>query len=228
MSFEPQFRYRRRWVRWIVAGILVLALSAGGLTWLHGQRDGNAAPSPAPTTATAPTPTPTAGRVANGCLGGSAITAHTVLTALQQAQLDDVGAAEFAATVYRWLGSDESLPPADEVPVVLGAITAPDATETVAGMADRVEEPRLTDERQGPPSSTKGGGYYIESSSGDEVVVSVLLTIPDMKDQAGNVMATATTFTLDRSSGEWQLKDNSADRQISDLKEIAQPFSGGC
>ncbi|PFG45040.1 hypothetical protein ATJ97_0093 [Georgenia soli] len=226
MSFEPQFRYRRRWVRWIVAGILVLALAAGALTWLQGRRDGAAAPSPTTTTST--TASPTAARVANGCLGGSAITAQTVLTAQQQAQLDDVGAAEFAATVYRWLGSDESLPPADEVPVVLGAITAPDATETVAGMADRVEELGLTDERQGPPSSTKGGGYYIESSNEDEVVVSVLLTIPEMKDEAGNVMATATTFTLDRSSGEWQLEDNSADRQISDLEEIAQPFSGGC
>ncbi|MCK6210565.1 hypothetical protein KZX45_08415 [Georgenia sp. EYE_87] len=228
MSFEPQFRYRRRWVRWIVAGILVVAFTAGALTWLHGQRDGTAAPSPAPTTATAPTATPTAGRVANGCLGGAAITAQTVLTAQQQAQLDDVGAAEFAATFDRWAGSDESLPPADEVPVVLKAITAPDAIETVTGLPARFEELGAPEEREGPAATTEGGGYFIESSTDDEVVVSVLLMVPEVTNQAGQMWAQGATYTLDRSTGVWLLKDFSASREVSDLKSIAQPFAGSC
>jgi len=227
MSFEPQFRYRRRWVRWIVAGVLVLALAAGALTWLQGRRGGTTAPSPTPTTTTPTTASPAAGRVANGCLGGSAIDAQTVLTAQRQAQLDDVGAAEFAATFDRWAG-ERSLPPADEIPVVLEAITAPDAREAVTSIPERFEEVGAPAEREGPQSSTVNGGYYIESTTAGEVVVSVLLTVPEATNGAGEVWTTATTYTLDRSTGAWLLMDIGQGREVRDLAEIAQPFSGGC
>lgn len=231
MSLQPQMPVRRSWIRRLLVVIVAAALLAGLTVWISGalrgdgQEPGSSAPPTAPPTE--PTSSSEEARVANGCLGGQAVTAQTVLTAQQQAQLDDVGAAEFAATFARWSGVGEgALPPADEIPVVLDAIIAPNATESVLAYRDLAD---IADEaRTGNTGSTADGGYYIESSAGDEVVVSFLLTDPTVVDADGAVWTSSFTMTLTRAGGMWQLIDSGGTRTPDDLASIMAPFSGGC
>src|SRR5699024_10310643 len=130
-----------------------------------------------------------------------------------QAPLDDVGAAEFAASLARWAGSGSGLPPSDEVPVVLDAVTSPAAEESVTGLLDEYEEAGVTSERQGPATYTVEGGYYIESSTEDEVVVPVLTVDTEPASDSEEVMAWSASMTLDRSSEEWLLVDFGGSRE---------------
>ncbi|MCM3662522.1 hypothetical protein M3148_16210 [Georgenia satyanarayanai] len=230
MSFEPEIRVPRRWLRRLVLAIVTVALVAGVVVWASGLAS-REQPAPAPAGPTAePDPTGSAqtARVANGCLGGQAVNAQTVLLAQDQAPLDDVGAAEFAATLARWGGGEGGLPPADEVPVVLDTIAAPDASDSVMGLAEHSEEIGSGAERQGPATSTVEGGYYIESSTEHEVVVSVLTVDTEPAPNSQEVMAGSVMMTLDRSSGGWLLVDFGGSRELEDLVSIMTPFSGGC
>lgn len=227
MSFEPEIRVPRRWLRRLVVAIVAVAVIAGVAVWASSLGSGGEDPAPSATPTDEPSPTESGqdARAANGCLGGQAVNAQTVLTAQDQAPLDDIGAAEFAATINRWGGDgDDGLPPADEVPTVLDAIAAPNATDRVTG----VRNAELPEERQGLPGSTVNGGYYVESSTENEVVVSILQVAREEVDEAGDPVGYSVTFTLDRSSGEWLLVDQQGTRDPNDLNSIMTPFAGGC
>jgi len=232
MSLQPQMPVRRSWIRRLLVVIVAVALLAGLTVWISGalrgdgQEPGTTAPPTDPTSASEEA------RVANGCLGGQAVTAQTVLTAQQQAQLDDVGAAEFAATLTRWAGtSDRILPPLEEVPVVMEAIASPDATAAVTSVEEQVAnaDGSATD-RTGPAVSTVEGGYYVESATDDVVVVSILVVVPEWENDAGEIEARAFsgTYSMQRGSGEWLLEDFGSARSPEDLTSIMTPFVGGC
>lgn len=227
MSFEPQFRIRRSWFRRFFIAVIVIALLAGIGVWISSFFKDSESKEPAAGPPAATEPSGNAGRVANGCLGGQALTAQTVLTAQRDAGLDDIGAAEFAATLARWGGGSGGVPPAEEISIVMDAIEAEDASEKVAGQEERLLA-AAEEERQGVETSTIEGGFYIESSSEDEVVVSVLTVDEDIDPEENRVLAGSTTWTMDRSTGEWMLVDFGGTREVKDLSSIMTPFVGGC
>lgn len=227
MTFEPQFRVPRRWGRRFVVAVVAIALLAGLALWISSLFSGSRGEDRVPDRPAATAPAGDAGRVANGCLGGQALTAQTVLTAQRDAQLDDIGAAEFAATLMRWGGGAGGAPPAEEVPIVLDAIRADNASEKVITHHERLAD--ITEaERQGIGTSTVEGGYYVESSTDDEVVVSVLTVDRAPDPEEGEVMASSSSWTLDRSTGTWMLVDFGGTREVDDLAGIMSPFVGGC
>ena len=230
MSLEPRFSIRRRWVVRFAVAVVVIAVVVGLALWFTGRRDN---PQDDPTT---PTPTSTSddtgSRVANGCLGGQAVNAQTVLTAQQQAPLDDVGAAELTATFLRWSGLDgETLPPLDEIETVIDAIAAPDAGPALTeGYNESVEAGAAETERTGPPVSTVEGGYYIESSDEGGVVLSILVIVPEYPREGGGTESRAFsgTWQLVRSDV-WRIQDfEGGTRSPEDLASIMTPFVGGC
>ncbi|GAA4427222.1 hypothetical protein GCM10023169_26910 [Georgenia halophila] len=229
---QTQVRAPRRWGLRLFVLVVVAGVLAALATWVYGltrEAEQTSTPSPSGLPSSGQSDGDGA-RVANGCLGGQAVTAQTVLTAQGQAPLDDVGAAEFAATTSRWLGvSDATIPPANEIPTVMEAVTAQRATDAVTQVAERLKELGAGAVRKGPPVATTHGGYYIESSANDEVVVSVLVTVPRWSDEnTDEVWASSGTFTLDRSSGKWLLVDFSGTREPDDLRSVMTPYVGGC
>lgn len=235
MSLQPQVPVRRGWIRRLVIVIVAVALLAGLAVWISGALRGGDGEEPGTTVpSTTPSADPTSptgeeARVANGCLGGQAVTAQTVLTAQQQAQLDDIGAAEFAATFVRWIGvSDRTLPPLDEVPIVVDSVAAADAASTVLDLEEASARLGAGSERVGPAILTVDGGYYIESTADDEVEVSVLVTVPEFAESGEGTWAAAGLLVLNRSGGEWRVVDVTSARTPDDLGSIMTPFAGGC
>lgn len=228
MSFEPQVRMRRRWIWWVLGVIVILALLAGLITWVQGRQNQTPPPGGQPSPSATTTPA-SEGRVANGCLGGPTVDAEMVLTAQDEAPVDDTGAAEFAAAIERWLGVIP-VPPTEEVETVLSAVSAPDASEAVTAMPAAFNEFREENAQDNRWFSTEGGQYYVETSTADEVVVSVLLMVEDGTPTAPdeNPQGSSNTYTLDRSTGTWLLADLGATREVADLYDIGTPFAGGC
>lgn len=110
---------------------------------------------------------------------------------------------------------------------MLDAITAEDAEPSVATLEEAYSEAGVSERRQGPSVSTDGGGYYIESATEDEVVVSVLVRVPQ-RDGKETTYIAATGFTLSSATGEWRLVDVSASRTPKELAKLVTPFVGGC
>lgn len=222
----------RRIGRTVLIGVVaaIMLAAAVGLVYTQTRPDDSIpTPTSSPTTATPTTaPTTDIARAANGCLGGAVVDANMVLTAQQTAPLDDIGAAEFAASIVRWSGTGPTtMPPTGEVDSVLGAISG-DAQLSAAIAASFDSQGASETARTGPEVTTLGGGYYIESSTADTVVVSVLLTVPEWSPSTEDIWAGSGMLTLERSSGAWLLTGTGGARTPDDLKTIMTPFVGGC
>lgn len=219
----------RRWPWVIVALVAVLAIGIGLGRWASD----NAAPSSSSTTEAETTPTPTATGVledawADGCRGGPEATAEALLAAQAAASTEtDKGAAEFAATFYRWANNGQDS--AEDQERVRASVMAPDASDFVVnGFNEALESIKAgTRVPNALRYSLDGGKYYIESSTPDEVIVSVLVNAFE-GDEAAPSKKAGTSFTLTRSTGVWLVKDMSVLRQPDDIARVGTAYIGGC
>lgn len=216
-------RGRRRGGRaaWITSAVLVAAVSVGVAVAAVSQRGHNEAP-----VATLPSSTPDAARDARGCVGGSPVTARSLLDARTSVGADAVGAAEFAATLARWYGTDPGPRDVDELRDTIAAIQAPTATPALVASyeeaVDRAQQGLLADDWT---NTTVDGAYYIEAATDAQVTVSVLA---HRVSASGTTQAGVMTFTLTRGAGGWQVQDLTSARTSAELAQIAVAYVGGC
>jgi hypothetical protein len=223
MDTIPGVRSRPRWGLIVGAVIVVLVLAAVAAFVLVPR---SSTPHAAATTPAAAPSTGT--RPADGCLGGSPATSQVVRAAQAKASTSDtIAAAEFAATIARWFGSDPTPDEADEYQKTIDALIAPDASDefkaTYAKGADDVRSGQAAVNDYA--ITTNQALYYIESSNAAATVVSLLVerVFPSGKVEEGSV-----TITLVPSDHGWQMKDAKQVRTSAEMKQIGVAFTGGC
>lgn len=216
-------RKPRRWPLVVAVGAAATVLAAGTTAALMLAGDGRTAPASTPTASTAST---SSEGVANGCSAGASITNASLLESQQRSALNDVGAASFAADIFRWLGTDPTAETADDLEATINRLLATDASDqvrtTFTYAVAQAREGQSTDDWI---VSTLNAQYYVESAAPDRTVVSVTASrvFDDGTSQNG-----AQTFTLAPGEAGWSLQDMSQLRTVADLQAIGTYYAGGC
>lgn len=173
-------------------------------------------------------PTGTAGGPGvEGCLGGPVQDNAMLLAAQDQAPADAAGAAAFAGSLLRWLGSEPGPDQVDDLVATIDRLVAQDATERVhRDLEVAVQYAREDASGDDWTLTTAGGGYYIESEAAGAVTLSVL---GERFFDDGRRQVLPMTFDLVHSEVGWTVRDWGASaRTGEDLRAVMTTFSGGC
>jgi hypothetical protein len=212
----------KRLPRWAIALIALLALTAvvAVTVAIEATRNTKTNATPTPTTTRLPPAGDSASFPgANGCLGGTSDLDNAVLEAQRTAPLTEVGAAEFAATMYRWAAT---YPAPSQQALTANTILAPGATDA----ARHLLTASLPPQGDALSLSFAESRYHVEVFDGTSAVVSLIATATINPGSQTGLLG--GSIHLQAINGSWRFLNIDAARQIDSLLQIGTPYVGGC